>query len=102
MIVDTSVLVAILRLEPETSRLARVLASQCRAKLPACCYLEASMVLLGLKGESGYLELDQLLANTGLQIVPFTPSQARLAREAFRRYGKGRHPAGLNFGDCMS
>ena len=102
MIVDSSVLVAILQGEPEAERLARVLSLSPRSKLPASCYIETSMVLLGRRGEAGFFEIDALVANSGLQIVPFTASQARIAREAFRRYGKGRHPAGLNFGDCMS
>lgn len=102
MIVDSSVLIAILEHEPETSRLARALADSCSSKLPASCFVEASMMILSRRGEAGFLELDALLADVGLEVVPFTASQARLAREAFRRYGKGRHAAGLNFGDCIS
>lgn len=60
------------------------------------------MVLLGRRGSEGLRSLDLLILRFGIQVVPFTETQARLAREAFRRYGKGYHPAGLNFGDCMS
>jgi ribonuclease VapC len=70
--------------------------------MPASCYLEASIVLLARNREEGLRSLDIFLARSGMAMVAFTELQARIAREAFRRYGKGRHPAGLNFGDCMA
>lgn len=102
MIVDSSVLVAILLGEPETARLGRALLRNPDGKLPSSCLLEASMIALSRRGEAGILDLDILVMRLGLELLPFTPSQARVAREAFRRYGKGRHAAGLNFGDCMA
>ena len=60
------------------------------------------MILIGRHGEDGQLNLDLYLARSRMEIVPFTEPQARLARDAFKRYGKGRHPAQLNFGDCMA
>jgi len=60
------------------------------------------MLILGRLGEDGLRDLDLYLARSRMEIMPFTESQAGLAREAFRRYGKGRHPANLNFGDCMA
>ena len=60
------------------------------------------MLLLGRGGEEGVRDLDLIVARFRIEIVAFTESQARLAREAFKRYGKGRHPAKLNFGDCMA
>jgi ribonuclease VapC len=60
------------------------------------------MVLLSRKGSEAVRALDLLILRLGIEIVPFTESQARLARAAFERYGKGHHPAGLNFGDCMA
>jgi ribonuclease VapC len=60
------------------------------------------MLILGRDGEDGLRDLDLLIARSRIEIVPFTEAQAWLAREAFKRYGKGRHPAKLNFGDCMS
>ena len=69
---------------------------------PASCYLEASITMVARMGEAGLRGLDLLLARSGMEIVPFTELQARIAREAFRKYGKGRHPAQLNFGDCMA
>ena len=60
------------------------------------------MILLRRREEAGLRDLDQFVARSGMEIAAFTESQARLAREAFKRYGKGRHPAKLNFGDCMA
>ena len=60
------------------------------------------MLILGRGGEDGIRDMDLLIARYRIEIIPFTESQARLAREAFKRYGKGRHPAQLNFGDCMA
>jgi ribonuclease VapC len=102
MIVDSSVLVAILQKEPEALRLTSAIAKSSVCRLPACCFLEASMVLLSRRKEDSLRDLDLYIARSGMEIVPFTESQARLARAAFERYGKGRHAAGLNFGDCMA
>ena len=102
MIVDSSALVAILLKEPEALRLADAIGESSVRWLPASCFLEASMLLLGRGGEEGVRDLDLLIARFRIEIVDFTESQARLAREAFKRYGKGRHPAQLNFGDCMA
>lgn len=102
MIVDSSALVAILLKEPEALRLTTAIAKSSICLLPASCFLEASMLLLGRREEAGLRDLDQYVARSGMEIAPFTESQARLAREAFKCYGKGRHPAKLNFGDCMA
>ena len=102
MIVDSSALVAILLKEPEALRLADAIAGSSVRWLPASCFLEASMLVLGRGGEEGVRDLDLMIARFRIEIVDFTESQARLARVAFKRYGKGRHPAQLNFGDCMA
>jgi ribonuclease VapC len=60
------------------------------------------MILLARRTEDGVRNLDLYVARSRMEIAPFTESQARLARTAFERYGKGRHPAKLNFGDCMA
>lgn len=80
---------------------ATVLTSHSRS-ISAATLLEASMVFEGRVGHRGAAELDQLIASLGIAVIPFTQSQAALAREAFRRFGKGRHPARLNFGDCIA
>jgi ribonuclease VapC len=102
MIVDSSALVAILQNEPEALRLTTAIAEGAICRLPASCLLETSMLLLGRRSEDAVRDLDLYVARRGMEIAPFTESQAGLAREAFRRFGKGRHPARLNFGDCMA
>lgn len=102
MIIDSSALVAILLKEPEALRLTTAIAWSPVCRLPASCLLEATMILIGRDSEDGVRDLDQYIARSRMEIFPFTESQARLARTAFERYGKGRHPAKLNFGDCMA
>lgn len=102
MIVDSSALVAILQYEPEALRLTTAIAESSLCRLPASCLLETSMLLIGRRTEDAVRDLDLYLARSRMEIAPFTESQALLAREAFRRFGKGRHPAQLNFGDCMA
>jgi ribonuclease VapC len=102
MIVDTSAVLAILFAEPEAQRIADAIEDNPICRFPATCFLEATMTLLGRNGEDGLRDLDLFLAHSRMEIAPLTESQARLAREAFKRFGKGRHPAKLNFGDCIS
>jgi ribonuclease VapC len=102
MIIDSSALVAILQKEPEALRFANAIGDATVRWVPASCFLESSMFLLGRTGENGVRDFDLLIGRYRMEVIPFTESQARLAREAFKRYGKGRHPAQLNFGDCMA
>jgi len=102
MIIDSSALIAILLKEPEARRLADAIGESSVRWLPASCFLEASMLILGRSGEDGIRDMDLLIARYRIDILAFAESQARLAREAFKRYGKGRHPAKLNLGDCMA
>jgi ribonuclease VapC len=102
MIVDSSAIVAILSEEEDTLRLVRAISNGYPRRLPASCLLEAAMVLVQKQGLEGIQSLDRFLLRSRMKVLPFTEFQARLAREAFLRYGKGRHPAKLNFGDCMS
>ncbi|MBY4639450.1 type II toxin-antitoxin system VapC family toxin [Gluconacetobacter entanii] len=103
MVLDTSVLVAILRGEPDADDfLARIVDTD-RCLLSSVSLLETSMVLAGRSASpDAWTGLDQLIEAAGVEIVPFSAEQAALAREAFICFGKGRHPAGLNFGDCAS
>lgn len=102
MIIDSSALVAILIKEPEALRMTTAISASAIRLLPASCLLEASMILLGRRGPQGPHDLDLYIYRGSIEITPFTESQAQIARIAFGRYGKGRHPAKLNFGDCMS
>ena len=72
------------------------------ARISAPNYFEASMVAEVRQGEAGCRDLDQLAMATGLDVVSFEATHIEAARDAFRRYGKGRHRASLNFGDCCA
>jgi ribonuclease VapC len=102
MIVDTSALVAILLNEPDAEILTATLAATSPRIISTVSALEASIVMESKKGEAGLALLDELLSTAQFEITSFDDAQLRIAREAYRRYGKGRHPAGLNFGDCCS
>jgi ribonuclease VapC len=102
MIIDSSALVAILLTEPEAERLTTAISNAAIRLLPAPCLFETSMILLSRRGAQGISDLDLFLFRGRIETVPFTESQALIARIAFDRYGKGRHPAQLNFGDCMA
>ena len=102
MIVDTSALVAILLDEPDAEKLSAAIAANTPRIISAVSALEASIVIESKKGEAGLALLDELLNLAQLEIVAFDDAQQQLARVAYRRYGKGRHPAGLNFGDCCA
>ncbi len=102
MVIDTSALVALLNMEPEAARLAAALEADPVRLISAATLLEAGLVIESRYGPDGARELDLLLAKAAFRIEAVSAEQAELAREAWRRYGKGRHSAGLNFGDCFS
>jgi len=102
MIVDTSALIAILLNEADAEILSVTLAASSPRIISAVSALESSIVMESKKGEAGLALLDELLAVAQFEIAAFDDAQLRIARAAYRRYGKGRHPAGLNFGDCCS
>ncbi len=100
--IDSSALVAIYFDEPEKASFATAIVMADGPVLAAPNLLEASMVVEARHGEAGCRELDRIVAHLGLEVVPFDVSHIEAARNAFRRYGKGRHRAGLNFGDCCA
>ncbi len=102
MIVDTSALLAILLVEPDAEIYARALRDAESCKLSAATFVELSMVAEAGSGDAGIRKCDDLLRGNEIIIEPFTELQARAARTAFSNFGKGRHPAGLNLGDCFS
>jgi len=102
MVVDSSVLIAVLLLEPDAEQLLNQLIDADELYLSAVSLVESAMVIEYKKGKSGADKLDELLAELTPTIVEFDQQQAALARMAWREYGKGRHPAKLNFGDCCS
>jgi ribonuclease VapC len=102
MVVDTSALIALLNNEPESARLAVAIESDATRLISAATVVEAGLVIEARYGPVGGRELDLLIAKAGMSIEAVTPEQAEVARGAWRRFGKGRHSAGLNFGDCFS
>jgi ribonuclease VapC len=103
MIVDSSALIAILKREPEWAAISKTLDSALTARISAATYLETSIVVDGWKNPILSREFDELIKRFDILIEPVTAEQARIARQAYRDYGKGSgHPAGLNFGDCFS
>lgn len=102
MVIDTSALVAVFFGEPERQRFLDAIVADARRLVSAATILETGMVLEGRQGEAAGREFDLFAVRLSLQIVPFDGEQAEIARSAWRKYGKGRHAAGLNFGDCFS
>lgn len=101
MIVDTSVVIAILRDEPDADELAFALDSAGSRCISAASYVEAAIITDANRDPMLSRRLDTLLDQSFVNIEPVTVRQAHIAREAYRDYGKGRHKAGLNFGDCF-
>ncbi|MDQ2759645.1 MAG: type II toxin-antitoxin system VapC family toxin [Actinomycetota bacterium] len=103
MILDTSAVIAILRDEPEAASFAGAIEAADAKRLSAASYVETAAVIDRADDPVASRRLDELLALAGVEIEAVTEYQARLAREAFRDFGKGSgHPAKLNFGDCFS
>lgn len=102
MVIDTSAILAILLNEPPAERLWRAIRAAPRRALSAATFVEASMVVLARLGPAGTAELDALLRELGMEVLVVTEQQAFLARDAARDFGRGRHDARLNYGDCFS
>ncbi len=102
MVIDTSALIAILLNEPEALPFASAIAADSRRLLSAASALETGIVIEARKGPSGGREFDLLLHRARVEVVPLTAAQVEIARDAWRRFGRGNHPAGLNFGDCCA
>jgi ribonuclease VapC len=101
MVVDSSVVMAVLRREAEAAAFAAAIEQAEVRLISAANVLELGMVAES-RGRAGARELDDFLGRARFEIVPFDAEQAALARDAFRRFGKGRHPARLDFGDCIA
>jgi len=102
MVIDASALLAILLEESDNELITRALKRDPRRFMSVASFLEASIVLERRYGADGVSKLDQLIAASEIELVPVDVDQAYAARTAFRVYGKGRHPARLNFGDCFT
>lgn len=103
MIVDASALIAILRSEPEAADYARAIEAAGQRRISAANFLETAIVIDGSRDPVASRRLDDLLREAQIVIEPVTEAQARIARDAYRDFGRGSgHPAGLNFGDCFA
>jgi len=103
MILDTSVLIAIIKEEPETATFAAIMESVDPLRISAASYLESSIVVDKARDPKLSARLDELLEEAAVVIEPVTAEQAKIARQAYRDYGRGSgHRANLNFGDCFS
>lgn len=102
VVVDTSAIVAILQDEPEQERFAALIEADPIRLISAVTRVELTCVVEGRKAEIGRQSIERFLARADFDIVSVTPEQAEIACNAFRRYGKGRHPAALNIGDCFA
>jgi ribonuclease VapC len=103
VIIDTSALIAILRDEPEAAACAKAIEAASRRYISAANFLEAAIVIDGSRDPVASRRFDDLVREAQLVVEPVTEAQARIAREAYRDFGRGSgHPARLNFGDCFA
>lgn len=102
IVVDSSALVAILRREPVADLLLARAARAVGRLISAGTAIEAAMVVMARLGPAGVAELDALMAQLGIELVPVDAAQVALARDGFNRFAKGRHSAALNFGDLFA
>ncbi len=102
MIVDTSAVLAILFHESDAEHFARAITTASPRRMSAATLLEVTIVLESRSGAAAGHELDAFLQESAIQLEPVTTDQAQAARRAWRRFGKGNHAAGLNFGDCFA
>ena len=102
MVIDSSAIIAVLLNEANAAQIAEAIDSGSQRLLSAASLLEASIVIESRKGEAAGRELDLLIYRAAIEVVAVDQDQVEIARIAWRRYGKGRHPAGLNYSDCFS
>jgi ribonuclease VapC len=100
MVIDTSALAAVLFGEKEAARYMAALEAVPRCFMSSFSWFETAVVVAARKGEAGIRKLHELSSEIGIEYIPFDKGQAEIAFDAWLRYGKGRHPAGLNIGDC--
>lgn len=102
MVVDSSALLAILQDEPERHRFNEAIEAAAERLLSVATFVEVSIVIDARYGPPGLHHVDLFLDRADIELVDVDAEQARIARDAYSRFGKGRHPAELNFGDCFS
>jgi ribonuclease VapC len=102
MVIDSSALVAILGGEAERRTFIDLIEAADSRLMSTASFVEVSVIIESRYGADGVRDLDLFLERAGVELAPVDDEQARQARRAFTRYGKGRHPAALNFGDCFA
>lgn len=102
MIMDSSAIVAVLRAEPDAPKFAKAIESAPARHVSAVSYVEAAIVIDSGKDAIASRRFDDFFRASGIAVETVTPRQAEIARHAYRDFGKGRHRAGLNFGDCFA
>jgi ribonuclease VapC len=102
MVLDTSAVLAILQGEPERHSFVLAIENADSVRMSVASLVESSLVIESRYGAEGLRDLDRFIARAGIELISVDPEQGQLARSAFSRFGKGRHRAGLNFGDCFS
>ncbi len=102
MVIDTSALLAILQREPERRTFIEAIEAADAVRMSVATFVETSIVIDSRYGPEGLRDLDQFIAGANIELIAVDHRQAHLARSAFSRFGKGRHRAGLNYGDCFS
>ena len=102
MVIDTSAILAILQDEPERRSLTEAIAAAESRLMSVANFVEVSIVIEARHGAEGLRDLDHLLDRAGIELIEVDTEQGHLARRAFSHYGRGRHPAALNFGDCFA
>lgn len=102
MVIDTSAVIAILQNEDGSDLLIDKLEHAKVLRISAASLVEAGIVMQARYGDAGDVEVDQFVQRLGVRIAAVTEDHAEIARSAYRKFGKGRHPANLNYGDCFS
>jgi ribonuclease VapC len=102
MVIDTSAVLAIFLAEPERKQFLDAILEAATRQISAATVLETGIVLESKRGESAGREFDLFVVRANLEVVAVDAEQIEIARSAWRSFGKGRHPAGLNFGDCFT
>lgn len=102
MVVESSALLAILQGEPDRRSFIEAIESADAARMSVASFVETSIVIESRYGAEGLRDLDRFLSRAKIELIPVDAEQGHLARSAFSRFGKGRHRAGLNYGDCFA
>lgn len=102
MVIDTSAILAIMQREPERRIFLEAIEAADSIRMSVASFVESSIVIESRYGVEGLRDLDRLISRAGIELIPVTAEQGQLARSAFSRFGKGRHRAALNYGECFA